>query len=280
MSDSHKEGFNLPPEQQAIRNKCFHPSGTFVEFPMEDVETSIPARFEKIVRMSPDRIAVETDNEKLTYEALNRAANRLANVILAEEDTGKSPVAVVLHKGIAQTTAILAVLKTGRMFLLQDPNSAANELAHILIDADVKLVVTNKKLTSPLGGLGNQDVRVVDIDVTNDGGNDQNPTIQITAESGAYIKYTSGSAARAKGVVIPHRTILHAVMNQTNSIGFCSQDRSVAVNGNTISRIVFSASTQWCGLLSLRFPPRGNAPISPVDGTTRNHDVPIISKCI
>jgi hypothetical protein len=36
-----------PPEQQAIRDKCFHPSGTFVEFPMEDVETSIPARFEK-----------------------------------------------------------------------------------------------------------------------------------------------------------------------------------------------------------------------------------------
>ena len=41
----------LPPEQQAIRDKCFHPSGTFVEFPIEDVETSIPARFEKIVRI-------------------------------------------------------------------------------------------------------------------------------------------------------------------------------------------------------------------------------------
>ena len=40
---------NLPPEQEAIRARCFHPSGTFVEFPIEDVETSIPARFEKIV---------------------------------------------------------------------------------------------------------------------------------------------------------------------------------------------------------------------------------------
>ena len=30
-------------------DNCFHPSGTFVEFPIEDVETSIPARFEKIV---------------------------------------------------------------------------------------------------------------------------------------------------------------------------------------------------------------------------------------
>ena len=36
----------LPPEQETIRAKCFHPRGTFVEFPEEDVETSIPARFE------------------------------------------------------------------------------------------------------------------------------------------------------------------------------------------------------------------------------------------
>ncbi len=40
-----------------IRATCFHPSGKFEEFPKEDVETSIPERFEKIVRMYPDRIA-------------------------------------------------------------------------------------------------------------------------------------------------------------------------------------------------------------------------------
>jgi len=30
-----ERGANLPPEQEAIRAKCFHPSGTFVEFPKE-----------------------------------------------------------------------------------------------------------------------------------------------------------------------------------------------------------------------------------------------------
>jgi len=48
----------LPPEQQAIQVKSFHPSGTFVGFPIEDVETSIPARFEKMVRLfSHHRVA-------------------------------------------------------------------------------------------------------------------------------------------------------------------------------------------------------------------------------
>lgn len=35
MNDTLKHGFKLPPEQQAIRDKCFHPWGTFVEFPFE-----------------------------------------------------------------------------------------------------------------------------------------------------------------------------------------------------------------------------------------------------
>ena len=28
---------DLPPEQQAIRAKCFHPTGTFVEFNEEEI---------------------------------------------------------------------------------------------------------------------------------------------------------------------------------------------------------------------------------------------------
>ena len=55
MSEISASLSKLPPEQEAIRAKCFHPSGTFVEFPIEDVETSIPTRFE-IVRLYPERL--------------------------------------------------------------------------------------------------------------------------------------------------------------------------------------------------------------------------------
>jgi non-ribosomal peptide synthetase component F len=71
---------NLPPEQEAIWAKCFHPSGTFVEFPVEDVETSIPARFEKIVRMYPERLAVKMGDQAQTYDELNQAAQRISKM--------------------------------------------------------------------------------------------------------------------------------------------------------------------------------------------------------
>ena len=81
MSDSTPYKSKLPQNQQAIRDKSFHPSGTFVEFPMEEVEQSIPERFEKIVQMYPERLAVKTRTEILTYAELNNTANWLAQRI-------------------------------------------------------------------------------------------------------------------------------------------------------------------------------------------------------
>ena len=39
MSDSHEPRFTLPREQQAIRDKCFHSSGTVVAVIPEAIET-------------------------------------------------------------------------------------------------------------------------------------------------------------------------------------------------------------------------------------------------
>src|SRR5688500_1793087 len=102
--------YKLPPEQQAIRDQCFHPSGTFVEFPKEDVETSIPARFEKIVRMYPARIAVKMSSRALTYYALNQAANRIAHAILATRGRSSEPIVISFEHCIDVITAALGVL--------------------------------------------------------------------------------------------------------------------------------------------------------------------------
>ena len=56
----------------------------FRRFEKEETEQSIAERFEKQVRKYPERLACKTANHTLTYEALNRAANRVAHSILAE----------------------------------------------------------------------------------------------------------------------------------------------------------------------------------------------------
>lgn len=74
---------NIPEWQQAVIAKCYHPTGVWEEFPESEYETSIPARFEKIVARFPERLAVVDDQRSLTYGELNAAANRIAHGLLA-----------------------------------------------------------------------------------------------------------------------------------------------------------------------------------------------------
>ena len=114
MSEISASLSKLPPEQQAIREKCFHPSGTFVEFKQEEIEQSIPERFEKIVRRYPDRLAMKIGDRALTYAELNQAANRIARGILDRQGLRQEPVVVLFEQGVEAIAAILGVLKAGK----------------------------------------------------------------------------------------------------------------------------------------------------------------------
>ena len=200
---------------------------------MQDVETSIPARFEKIVRMYPDRFAVAMDDERMTYEALNRAANRLAYVILADRDIGNNPVVIILPPGIFASYGDLGGSKAGKMFATGSQQHRRRSKSHPR-GRSSKVAYNGGKRQVWFTGLGaaKSPNDEGDIDASQDGRSDQNPRVRVTPDMGAYIKYTSGTTRRAKGVIIPHRTILHGVMSYTNSCHFCSHDRSVQVNGN------------------------------------------------
>jgi non-ribosomal peptide synthetase component F len=143
MSDSLKHGFKRPPEQQAIRDKCFHPSGAFVEFPIEDVEASIPERFEKIVRLYPDRLAVKMGDRALTYAELNRTANRIARAILAKQSKLNEPAALFFEHGIEVIAAIFGTLKAGKFYLALDPSFPLERITYLLEDSQAGLIVTN-----------------------------------------------------------------------------------------------------------------------------------------
>src|SRR5687768_7690060 len=132
----------LPLEQQAIRDKCFHRSGQFDQFPAKDVEKSIHKRFEETVARSPDRIAVKAGNEEITYSALNKAANRLAHGILALRGEGQEPVAFSHAHGILPLISHLAILKAGKISIELDSAAPTGRNAHIMVDSTARVLVT------------------------------------------------------------------------------------------------------------------------------------------
>ncbi|MCH8061998.1 MAG: AMP-binding protein, partial [Chloroflexi bacterium] len=101
----------IPPSQQAIIDKCFHPSGSFIPFDREAIEQSISDRFEQMVRMYPHRLAVKAGHEELSYDELNRASNRIAHAVLEQLGEGSEPIALLFERGVQAIAAIMGVLK-------------------------------------------------------------------------------------------------------------------------------------------------------------------------
>ena len=118
MSELPTHPTKLPPEQAAIGEKCFHPSGKFVEFPSKTSRRRSRHRFEKIVRLYPDRLAVKMGEYALTYDELNRYANRIGRAILQQRGSGSEPIALLFEHGIDVIAAMMGVLKAGNSMSL------------------------------------------------------------------------------------------------------------------------------------------------------------------
>jgi non-ribosomal peptide synthetase component F len=240
MKDQSTSITKFPPDQEAIRAKCFHPTGSFVEFLKEDVERSIPERFEKIVQTYPDRIAVKTADQQLTYRQLNKRANRLAHEILATRGEVHEPVALFLDDWARLIIAHLAVLKAGKISLALDPAAAKSRTAHLLADSHAALILCDQGTTTVAHEWGTHERDVINIDVPNSV-YEESPKIHTPADSYAYIRYTSGSTGNAKGATKTHRHILKAVMDLTNHFHICAEDRVTLLGFASIGKHLFKA---------------------------------------
>ena len=97
MNDLSKDSSDVPLKQQRNRGERVRPTNPFIEFKKEEIEQSIPERFEQMVRLYPDRIAVKTKDHALTYDELNKAANRVAHAILSQYGKRGEPIALLLE---------------------------------------------------------------------------------------------------------------------------------------------------------------------------------------
>ena len=239
MKDHSTPPTNVSAEQEAIRAKCFHPLGTFVEFKKDEIKHSIPERFEKMVRLYPDRIAVKAEDRSLTYDELNQAANRIAHALLVQRGKQEEPIGLVLDHGVEAVTAILGVLKAGKMYVPLDPSFPMSRNRDVLEDSEPGLIVTDNKNFPLAVELASKKLALINIDEFRRSYPVENTDLRTAPDALAYILYTSGSTGKPKGVVQNHRNVLHLIMRHTNRAHISPDDRiavlrSFSVHGGTL----------------------------------------------
>jgi amino acid adenylation domain-containing protein len=259
------DGFKLPPDQEAIINRCFHPSGNSSEFPSADVEGSIPARFEKIASLYPDRLAIQASDCALTYAELNRAANRIARAILAKRGTGSEPITLLFEQGAAAIVAILSVLKAGKIYVPLDRGYPPSMITAMLQNSQPQLLLGDDSSISVLNPSDRANLSVLNIENIDDDLSEANLGLPLAADLGASIMYTSGSTGEPKGVIQNHRNILQKVLTETNNFHISVDDRLSLLYSYSFSasvRCIFSALLNGAALVLLDVKREGLARIA------------------
>ena len=237
----------VPPEQQALRDRCFHPSGTFAEFEAEEIEQSIPDRFEDQVRRHGARVAIEMAGGAITYGELNADANRIAHAILAGRGDRRERVALLFHHGAAAIAATLGALKAGRTYVPLDPFVPIGRNRFIVEDAQPELLVADSETLALASEVAQGGLPVMNVDDLAHGLPTDDPGLRIAPDALSYLIYTSGSTGQPKGVMQSHRNMLFTMREWINLVHICPEDRLSLLR--TLS-VVGSIRDLFGGLLS------------------------------
>ena len=174
-------------------------------------ERSIPACFETQVDAAPHAVALVFDGGSVTYEELDRRANRLAHHLRAAGVGAERVVGVWMDRSPEMIVALLAVLKAGGAYAPFDLLAPPARLAAMMSIAGIDLILTREALPDPLAALG---VRAISVDVEAEAIARQ-PAARLdtsaSAESLAYVMFTSGSTGEPKGVEAMHRNVVRLV---------------------------------------------------------------------
>jgi len=124
---------------------------TAVDYP----DRCVHQLFEQQVDRTPDAVAVVSEDEELTYGALNARANQLARFLQDQGVGPGTPVGLCLERTPELVIGIVGILKAGGAYVPLDADYPEERLASILSDSAVSVVLTQESLVHrlPSGGL-------------------------------------------------------------------------------------------------------------------------------
>ena len=171
-----------------------------------DEVTSTPAAIERQAAATPDAVAVECDDVRLTYAELDARANRLAHRLRDSGVGAGSVVGIVSTRDEHLLVSILATWKAGGAYVPLGPEVPPERWAYMLADVGARWVLAGPGVADRVPrSFGGELVLVDDDTVAAGGWPAVAPARTADPDELAYVIYTSGSTGQPKGVQVTHR---------------------------------------------------------------------------
>jgi len=168
--------------------------------------------FEEHAAETPAALAVDFEDQQLTYEQLNRRANQLGRYL---KNLGAGPdvrVGICMERSVELVVGLLAILKAGAAFVPLDPEYPADRLLFMAEEAKLPVILTQEKFAT---GLLNCTATLVKVEqewkkISQESTDNLNTV--VTSGNLAYVIYTSGSTGRPKGAMNTHQGLRNRIL--------------------------------------------------------------------
>jgi long-chain acyl-CoA synthetase len=175
----------------------------------------------------PKKTAVVFEDRRLTYDELNRRANRLAHAMLGRGIKRQDKVALLMHNNLEFIEMYNGLARIGAISVPINFRLVPKEIAYVIDNADAVALIVGKELLesvdfSRLPNLKKENIFVLGDDIPEGFESyasltekmpDTEPEVELSESDIFYFGYTSGTTGFPKGATIKTRNTLEVVRN-------------------------------------------------------------------
>ena len=174
------------------------------------LNSTVHELFEAQVDKTPDAVALQFGDTKLSYRELDDRTNQLARYLRGLGVAPDRLVAIYTERSVEMVVGMIAVHKAGGAYVPLDPNYPQERVRFIQKDADAAIMLTQASLVTKLSHEGGVTVIALDTDWPDIAkASPERLERTTTAQHLSHVIYTSGSTGLPKGVAIEHKSTVN-----------------------------------------------------------------------
>jgi len=178
-------------------------------------DTDLASLFHQRVAAMGEAEAARFGADAISYAALARAANRLANHLIELDPRDNPPIGICVPKNLVWVKAMAGIVVAGGHYVPLDPEYPPARLREMIEMTGMRVLITDSATLTRHSGLVDVVAHVIDLDGEAVGSaSSEPPNHSIHPESLVYTIFTSGSTGKPKGVRVPHRGLVRLLADR------------------------------------------------------------------
>ncbi|PWY82054.1 acetyl-CoA synthetase-like protein [Aspergillus heteromorphus CBS 117.55] len=190
--------------------------------------------FEQSVLQAPRKIALDTSDNQLTYEEVDKLSTSFAGRLRLDGIGRGSLVGLCFDKSWYAVVAMMSVLKVGGAFFALDPTHPPERMREIVSRMDSAIILSNKN-NMHKAELFHHRVICIEDALSEETQPELlgSPCQEVVPSDLAFVLFTSGSTGRPKGIEITHGAFCSSILAHAPRLGLSSASRVLQFSAYT-----------------------------------------------